>query len=215
MSACSFGCSCYCRICSDLRTYSGTGVLRGLYTGVCRECGDPGDWSPWFPVLGLDLLFLQAWHWSACWSQVWCFQKAMVFPLPWRFWWLVASVGVMKEFVFPSCPMLTMSRGFVVGPGQLSGIAFITNAGDVGLSCLPQSRQSVTVVAVLAKEAVSGTDWAVCVVMVSILANGGSGPDGESYCHDIVCFPLCCFCNLVCLCGLVINWFTGLVVGVG
>ena len=39
----------------------------------------------------------------------------------------------MKEFVLPSCPVLTMSRGFAVGPGQLSGIAFIINAGDVGL----------------------------------------------------------------------------------
>ena len=39
--------------------------------------------------------------------------------------------------MFPSCPVLTMSRGFVVGPGQLSGIAFIINAGEVGLGCLP------------------------------------------------------------------------------
>ena len=68
------------------------------------------------------------------------FSKVTVFPLPWRFWQLVASVGVMKEFVFPSCPVLTTSRGFVVGPGRLSGIAFIINAGEVGLSCLPQSR---------------------------------------------------------------------------
>ena len=68
------------------------------------------------------------------------FSKAMVFLLPWRFWQLVASVGVMKEFVFPSCPVLTMSRGFVVGPGWLSGIAFIINAGEVGLGCLLRSR---------------------------------------------------------------------------
>ena len=41
----------------------------------------------------------------------------------------------MKEFVLPSCPVLTMSMEFIVGPGQLSGIAFIVNAGEVGLGC--------------------------------------------------------------------------------
>ena len=44
-------------------------------------------------------------------------------------------VGVMKEFVLPSCPVLTTSKGFAVGPGRLSGIAFIVNAGDNGLGC--------------------------------------------------------------------------------
>ena len=73
-----------------------------------------------------------------------------------------------------------MSRGFIAGPGQLSGIVFMTNAGEVGLSCLLQSSQSVTVVTVMAKGAVGGTDWAVCVVTVSIVANGGSGPDGKA-----------------------------------
>ena len=34
----------------------------------------------------------------------------------------------MKEFVFPSCPVLTMSIGFIAGPGQLSGVVFIINA---------------------------------------------------------------------------------------
>ena len=43
----------------------------------------------------------------------------------------------MKEFVFPSCPVLTTSSGFVVSPGRLSGIEFIINAGEVGLNCLP------------------------------------------------------------------------------
>ena len=41
----------------------------------------------------------------------------------------------MKEFVLPSCPVLTMSKGFAVGPGQLSGIVFIMNDGDAGLHC--------------------------------------------------------------------------------
>ena len=41
----------------------------------------------------------------------------------------------MKELVLPSCLVLTMSRGMAVGPGRLSGIAFIVNAGDVGLGC--------------------------------------------------------------------------------
>ena len=86
----------------------------------------------------------------------------------------------MKEFVFPSCLVLTMSRGFVVGPGRLSGIVVIINAGEVGLGCLPQSRRSVPVVTVMAEGAVGGTDWAICVVMVSIVANSGSGPDGKA-----------------------------------
>ena len=46
----------------------------------------------------------------------------------------------MKEFVLASCPVLTTSRGFAVGPGQLSQIAFIINAGEVGLGCFLQSR---------------------------------------------------------------------------
>ena len=83
----------------------------------------------------------------------------------------------MKEFVFLSCPVLTMSRGLVVGPGWLSGIAFIINAGDVGLGYLPRSRRSVTMVAVLAKGAVGGTELAICVIMVSILVNSGSCPN--------------------------------------
>ena len=59
-------------------------------------------------------------------------------------------------------------------------MAFIINAGDIVLGCLLQSRQSVTVVAVLAEGAVGGTDWAACVVMVLISANGGPGPDGKA-----------------------------------
>ena len=108
------------------------------------------------------------------------FSKATMFPLLWRFWGLVASVSVIKEFMCLSCPVLTTSRGFIVGPGRLSGIVFIIKAGEVGLNCLLQSRRSVTVVTVMAKVAVGGTDWAVCVVMVSIVANGGSGPDGKA-----------------------------------
>ena len=71
-------------------------------------------------------------------------------------------------------------KGFAVNPGQLSGIVFIVNAGDVGLGCFPQSRRSVTVVTVVAEGTVGGTDWAVCVVAVSIVANGGSAPDGKA-----------------------------------
>ena len=83
----------------------------------------------------------------------------------------------MKEFVLPSCPVLTTSKGFAVGPGQLSGIVFIVNAGDVGLGCFPRSSRSVAVMAV---GAVGGTDWAVCVVAVSFVAKGGSAPDGKA-----------------------------------
>ena len=32
----------------------------------------------------------------------------------------------------------------------------------------------------MAEGAVGGTDWSVCVVTMSILANGGSGPDGKA-----------------------------------
>ena len=35
-------------------------------------------------------------------------------------------------------------------------------------------------VAVVAEGAVGGTDWAVCVVVVSIVANGGLAPDGKA-----------------------------------
>ena len=41
----------------------------------------------------------------------------------------------MKELMLPSFPVLTMSRGFIVGPGRLSGIVFIVNDGDAGLCC--------------------------------------------------------------------------------
>ena len=116
--------------------------------------------------------------------------------------------------VFPSCPVLTMSRRFVVGPGRLSGIAFIINAGEVGLGCLPRSRQSVAMVAVLAEGAVGGTEWAVCVVTVSIVASGGSGPDGKAVAMMLSAFLCAASAILSASTGLVINWFTGLVVGV-
>ena len=86
----------------------------------------------------------------------------------------------MKEVMLPPCPVLTMSKGFAVGPGHLSGIAFIMNAGDVGLGCFLQSRQSALVVAVMAVGAVDGTDWAVCVVAVLFVANGSLAPDGKT-----------------------------------
>ena len=35
-------------------------------------------------------------------------------------------------------------------------------------------------VSVVAEGAVGGTDWAVCVVIVSNVANSGSGPDGKA-----------------------------------
>ena len=91
------------------------------------------DDGPWFAIsMSLALICLSA--------SGMVFLKATVFPLPWQFWQLVASVGVMKELMFPSCPVLTTSRGFVIGPDRLSGIVFNINAGEVGLGCPPQSR---------------------------------------------------------------------------
>ena len=104
----------------------------------------------------------------------------------------------MKEFVLPSCPVLTMSKGFTVGPGQLSGIAFIMNTGDVGLCCFLPSRQSATVATVVAMGAKGGVEWAVCVVVVSVVSTGSSAPDGKAMAMMLSAFPLCCFCNLVC-----------------
>ena len=74
--------------------------------------GDP-DYlpAPWVPLVWAPSVVLAV---SAAGCQGWCYER-----------------------VLPSCPVLTMSRGFAVGPGQLSGIAFIVNAGDVGLSCFP------------------------------------------------------------------------------
>ena len=69
--------------------------------------------GPWFAIsMSLVLICLS--------TSGMMFLKATVFPLPWRFWRLVARVGVMKEFMLPSCPVLTMSKGFAVGPGWLS-----------------------------------------------------------------------------------------------
>ena len=66
MSACNFGCSCYCRIYFDCCMYCDTGAPLGSYSGICLERGNLGDWSLWFPVSDLGLLCLQAWCWSAC-----------------------------------------------------------------------------------------------------------------------------------------------------
>ena len=107
--------------------------------------------------------------------------------------------------MFPSCPVLTMSRGFVVGPGRLSGIVFIINVGDVGLGCLLRSRRLVAVATVLAEGAVGETDWAVCVVMVSISANGGSGPDGKAIAMMLSASPCAASMILSTSVGLVIN----------
>ena len=129
--------------------------------------------GPWFAIsTSLTLICLSA--------SGMMFSKATVFLLPWRFWRLVARVGVMKEFVLPSCPVLTTSKGFAIVPGRLSGIAFIMNAGDVGLGYFPRSRRLVTMVTVMAVGAVGGTDCAVCVVAVSIVAKSGSAPDKKA-----------------------------------
>ena len=111
----------------------------------------------------------------------------------------------MKEFVLPSCPVLTMSRGFAVDPGWLSGIALIMNDGDGDLGCFLRSRQSVTVAAVVAMGAVGGTEWAVCVVMVSFVANGSSVPDGKAMAIMFSAFLCAASTILSASPGLVIN----------
>ena len=110
----------------------------------------------------------------------------------------------MKEFVLPTCPVLTTSKGFAVGPGQLSEIAIIINACDVGLGCFLRSRRSVAIVAAVAEGAVGGTDWAVCVVAVLIVANGGSGPDGKAIAMML--------CTSLCAASTILSASTGLVI---
>ena len=73
--------------------------------------------------------------------------NAMVFQLSWQFRQVVTIVGVMKEFVFPSFPVLMVSSGFAGAPEWLSTVAFIVNDGDAGLCGFPQSRQSAAMVA--------------------------------------------------------------------
>ena len=98
-----------------------------------------------------------------------------------------------------------MSKGFAVGPGRLSGIAFIMNAGDVGLGCFLRSRQSVAVVTVMAVGAAGGANWAVCVVVVSIVAKGGSAPDGKAIAMMLSAFHCAASASLSASPGLVIN----------
>ena len=60
-------------------------------------------------------------------------------------------------------------------------------------------------VAALAEGAVGGTDWAVCVVTVLIVANGGSGPDGKAI--AMILFASFCAASTILSAstGLVIN----------
>ena len=57
-------------------------------------------------------------------------------------------------------------------------------------------------VTVMAVGVVGGTDWAVCVVTVSISANGGSGPDGKA-------IAMMLSASLCASAGLVINDLLG------
>ena len=108
-----------------------------------------------------------------------------------------------------------MSRGFAVSPGQLSRIAFIMNEGDAGLSCILQSRQLAAVAAVVAMGAVGGTEWAVCVVVVSFVANGGLAPDGKAMAM-VLSASLCAASAILSASPrLVMNWFIGLMDGLG
>ena len=60
-------------------------------------------------------------------------------------------------------------------------------------------------VAVMAEWTVGGTGWAVCVVTVSIVANGGSGPDGKAIAM-MLSAPLCAASAILSAStGLVIN----------
>ena len=70
-------------------------------------------------------------------------------------------------------------------------------------------------VTVLAKGAVAGTDWAVCVVAVSIVADSCSAPEGKAIAMMLSASLCAASAILSASTGLVINLFTGLVVGVG
>ena len=58
---------------------------------------------------------------------------------------------------------------------------------------------------VLAEGAVGETDWAVCVVTVSISANGGSGPDGKAIAMMLSASPCAASAILSASVELVIN----------
>ena len=60
-------------------------------------------------------------------------------------------------------------------------------------------------VAVVAEGAVGGTDWAVCVVAVSIVANSGSGPDGKAIAMMLSASLCAASAILFASTGLVIN----------
>ena len=78
-------------------------------------------------------------------------------------------VGVMKVFPLPSFPVLTVSSGFAVTPGQLSSIVFIVNAGDAGCWGFPQSKLSA---AMVTDVVVGGAVCTVCVTVESAVTTG-------------------------------------------
>ena len=87
-------------------------------------------------------------------------------------------VRVMKEFVLPSFPVLTVSSVFAGAPRQLSTIAFIVNDGDAGHCGFPRSKRSAAMIAVVAGVAVGGTECVVCMTAASVVATGGWIPVG-------------------------------------
>ena len=67
--------------------------------------------------------------------------------------------------------------------------------------------------AVLAVGAKGGAEWAICVVVVSIVANSGSVPDGKAMAM-MLSVSLCVASAILSASpGLVINWFIGLMDG--
>ena len=121
----------------------------------------------------------------------------------------------MKEFVLPSFPVLTMSRGFAVTPVWFFVATFFVKDGDAGLFVLLRSRQSAAVVTAVVVVVVNGIDLVAYVVMVSVAAMGGWVPEG--YAMAMISSASCRAAAVILStsAGLKIIWLIGFILGVG
>ena len=165
--------------------------------------------GPWFAIsASLALIYL-----SALGTLL---SNAMMFRLSWQVWQLVAKVRVMKEFVLPLFPVLTMSSGFVAVPIQFSMATFIVNDGDASLFVFLWLRRSAAVAAVVAVVAMNGIGWDVCVAAVLGAAVTGSwGSEGYAMAMISSTSFQAATPILSASAGLEIIWLIGFMLGVG